>query len=277
MIYPDFGKTLIRTDSSSQIGIGHIMRDLVLAERIGGNVTFACMPLKGAITKNIPYPVIEIQTNKPEELISLINTGSFDTLIIDHYQIDYHFEKQLKQATNVRVLSFDDTYEKHYCDILLNHNICCEKDKYIDLVPGFCEVWCGEQYMLLRKEFIEEKPKNRKKIYALSIILGGADTANLTLETLQNHSDRPAAIVTTSANAHLAELIDYCRHDNNIDIIIDSKNIAKILNQSKKAIITASSIAQEAIFLGVPFQAIQTAENQDGMRRYLEAKGYDIL
>ena len=42
-------KTLIRADSSGLIGVGHIMRDIVLAQRLGGEVVFASLPLEGNI------------------------------------------------------------------------------------------------------------------------------------------------------------------------------------------------------------------------------------
>ncbi|PVX05124.1 UDP-2,4-diacetamido-2,4,6-trideoxy-beta-L-altropyranose hydrolase, partial [Campylobacter jejuni] len=41
-------KVLFRSDSSSQIGFGHIKRDLVLAKQYS-DVSFACLPLEGSL------------------------------------------------------------------------------------------------------------------------------------------------------------------------------------------------------------------------------------
>lgn len=47
-------KVLFRSDSSSQIGFGHIKRDLVLAKQYS-DVSFACLPLEGSLIDEIPY------------------------------------------------------------------------------------------------------------------------------------------------------------------------------------------------------------------------------
>ena len=114
---------LIRADSSSQIGIGHIMRDLVLAKEFStSNVIFACQNLKRNINQKVldsGFNVKILKSNDLEELDYLLKSLKIDFLIIDHYKITYEFEKQLKkQNPELKILSFDDTYEKHYCDIL---------------------------------------------------------------------------------------------------------------------------------------------------------------
>lgn len=157
-------KILFRSDSSSTIGLGHIMRDLTLAKEYQDDEIFACQELEGNINEQIPYPIHTLCSNKPEELIKLIKELSIDFLIIDHYGIDYKAEKNIKEETGVKILSFDDTYEKHFCDILLNHNISADEKKYKDLVPPNCELRCGEKYTLIRGEFKEEKKLKEKDI-----------------------------------------------------------------------------------------------------------------
>ncbi len=82
-------------------------------------------------------------------------------------------------------MALDDTYEKHYCDTLLNHNIYAKTEKYKDLIPKWCEIRCGEKFTLLRDEFLKEKEVKREKIYDIFISYGGADTANLNISTLR--------------------------------------------------------------------------------------------
>ncbi|HFP7834855.1 TPA: UDP-2,4-diacetamido-2,4,6-trideoxy-beta-L-altropyranose hydrolase, partial [Campylobacter jejuni] len=77
-------KVLIRSDSSSQIGFGHIKRDLVLAKQYD-DVSFACLPLEGSLIDEIPYPVYELSSESIYELINLIKEEKFELLIIDHY------------------------------------------------------------------------------------------------------------------------------------------------------------------------------------------------
>ena len=135
---------LFRADSSSTIGTGHIMRDLVLAKQYPEDrILFATQDLSGNINHKISeagYEVHTLDSSDVEELDNLIKKLNIDLLVIDHYGIDAKQEKQLKtQNPTLKILSFDDTYEKHHCDILLNHNISANKKKYKNLVPQECE------------------------------------------------------------------------------------------------------------------------------------------
>jgi UDP-2,4-diacetamido-2,4,6-trideoxy-beta-L-altropyranose hydrolase len=84
----------------------------------------------------------------------------------------------------VQILSFDDTYEAHHCDILLNHNISADLTRYRGLVPEQCELRCGAEYTLIRDEFKTEKQIQREKLYDLFIAMGGTDPTNATMTIL---------------------------------------------------------------------------------------------
>ncbi len=270
---------LIRSDSSSQIGLGHIMRDLVLATQYPNDtIAFACQNLAGNIIDRIPYPVHILKSNDSPELIKLIRTQNIDMVIFDHYDIDADYEQHIKEQTSVIIMSLDDTYEKHHCDILLNHNISADKNRYSDLVPAHCELRCGHEFTLIRDEFREEKLQTREKIYDIFIAMGGSDPQNLTLTILQTLANTLSiCVVTTTANSHLDGLKSYIQENNNITLHINSPKIAKLLNQSRLAIITPSVMAHEVLFMKIPFIAIKTAENQEDMVSYLEKNGFDIL
>lgn len=270
---------LFRADSSSQIGLGHIMRDLVLAQRYpDANIIFACQNLGGHIMDKIPYPVHILKSNDPEELIEFIKTQKIEMVIFDHYSIDEVFEKQVKEETGIIVMSLDDTYEKHYCDILLNHNISADKNRYKGLVPPHCELLCGSDYTLIRDEFKNEKNVQREKIYDIFIAMGGADTANITPEILKTLGDTlKVCVVTTTSNAHLNELENYVNEKKNIILHINANDVAKLLHQSRFAIITPSVMVHEVLYMEIPFVAIKTADNQEDMVAYLKNNGFDTV
>ena len=271
---------LFRADSSSTIGTGHIMRDLVLASHYkDARITFATQELEGNINERVleaGYTLEILSSNKIEEFIKLIEELKIDLVIIDHYGIDYKFEKKLKKLNpKLKILSFDDTYEKHHCDILLNHNIYADKKKYKSLVPKKCELRCGSEYTLLRDEFIEAK--SQKTIF---LAMGGADTANINLKilkVLKKFENIKVNVVTTTANKNLEELKKYCKNKKWIELNINSDKIAKLMNQSDFGIITPSVTANEAYFMGLPFIAIKTADNQRYMSEYLKENNYLIL
>jgi UDP-2,4-diacetamido-2,4,6-trideoxy-beta-L-altropyranose hydrolase len=160
---------LFRADSSSTIGTGHIMRDLVLAEQFEDtNIIFATQDLPGNINYKIEeknYVIEILNSNNIDELTNIIEKYSIEMIIIDHYGIDHNYEKALKAITGVMIFVLDDTYEKHHCDILLNHNIYADSSRYKNLVPEYCKLRCGAKFTLLREEFKSEKTKQKKSAH----------------------------------------------------------------------------------------------------------------
>lgn len=254
------------------------MRDLVLAKSLEGEVLFACQNLEGNIIDSIPYEVKILKTNEADELIALIQSLHVKLLIIDHYGIDAKFEQKVKVATGVKILCVDDTYQPHHCDILLNHNISADKNRYQNLVPLHCELRCGALFTLIRDEFKAEKKCEREKIYDIFIAMGGSDASNLTLSILKTlPKSYHASVVTTTANAHLHELQNYILANPNISLHVNSKEVAKLLHQSRLAIVTPSVMVHEVLFMEIPFIAIKTADNQDDMYQYLKQHDYHVL
>jgi len=280
---------LFRADSSSKIGIGHIMRDLVLANRyikMGGNIIFASQDLNGNINKQIidtGFKVKILKSNSKKELVRLIKKLMIDLLVIDHYKINYKKEKYIKKKTKVKILSLDDTYKKHYCDILINHNINAKKKKYKFLTPKFCKIRCGGKYTLLRDEFYKEKNKvykKNKKIKKVFIAMGGADTGELNikiLNILKEFKNIQANIVTTTTNKHLHKLKKISTNDKTIKLHINSTKIAKLMRKSHFAIITPSVTLNEVYFMKLKFIAIKTADNQKNIYKFLKKKNYIAL
>ena len=275
---------LFRADSSSTIGTGHIMRDLVLAKREfnGDDVTFATRDLHGNINykiKEAGYKIEILKSNDIDELNTLIKKLQIDLIIIDNYEIDYKYEKQLSILNpQLSIMVLDDTYEKHYCNILLNHNIYADEKRYRELVPKDCELRCGSRYTLLRGEFIKEKNIKRDKIYDMLLMMGGADTANLNIPILKTiPSNLQVVVITTTANKNLEKLKEYIKNKKNIKLFINSNEVAKLINQSKFAIITPSVSVNEIYYMGVDFLAIQTAENQKEMTKFFKKNDFFVI
>ena len=280
---------LFRADSSSTIGTGHIMRDLVLAEQyVNSNIIFATQNLSGNINHKIiekNYNIEILNSNSCKELNILITTLDIDMLIIDHYGIDYDFEKKLKTNNpRLKIFVFDDTYERHYCDILLNHNVYGDSSKYKNLVPENCELRCGLKYTLLRDEFIIAKKigrqnKKDKGNLDIFIAMGGADHSNVNtqiLEVLKKFKNIHIHVVTTIANMHLESLKCYIENLENATLHINTNQISKLMNKADLAIITPSVTTNEILYLNIPFIAIKTANNQVYMHDYLRENNYMV-
>jgi len=271
-----YKKVLFRADSSSQIGLGHIMRDLVLAKQFKDDeVIFACRDLDGHIMDKIPYPIKVLSTDSIDELIDVINHESIDMVVIDNYEISYEDEKKIKDKTGVKIFVLDDTYERHHCDVLLNHNISADESRYKELVPKECELRCGSKYTLLRDEF--KKVKKEKTIF---LAMGGADHSHINikiLKVLKKFKNIKVHLVTTTSNANLEELTSYVKKRKWIKLHVNSKKVAKLMKKSDFAIVTPSVTVNEVSFMGLPFIAIKTADNQKDIYEYLKENGFLVI
>lgn len=276
---------IIRADSSSAIGTGHIMRDLVLAKQFpDANIIFAVRDLSGNINQRIvehDYPLHILNSHDKEELVELVNSSHADILIIDHYSIDYEYEHYLKQHTKAKLFVLDDTYEKHDCDTLLNHNVSANEKRYENLVPKNCELRCGRKFTLLREEFYKAKQKKfKKQKNSILIALGGTDNTNLNekvLRVLEDFKNIRVDLVTTTANIHLKRLQNYTKNKKWVTLHVNTNKMAELMARNALGIITPSVSANEAVFMDLDFVAIKIASNQDDMFQYLRKKRYRVM
>jgi len=194
-------------------------------------------------------------------------------VVVDNYSFTCKHEKEFKKLfPNIKLAVFDDDYREHFCDEIINHNISANIAKYanqsiVKIIPP-----------LIRDEFKEEKKIKREKIYDIFIAMGGTDHSNINIDILKNlPNSLHVSLVTTSANANLDKLREYVISQENISLHVDSNCIAKLINQSKFAIVTPSVMVHEVIFMEIPFLAIKTADNQDDMYKYLHKNRYTML
>jgi len=214
-------KVLFRVDASLEIGSGHVMRCLTLAEEFqkrGAEVQFVCREHDGNLCglideKGFPVRRLAIQTgwedNEEHTLAHASWLGSGwrqdaeqtlefigalearpDWLIIDHYAIDHRWEAILRPYVK-RIMAIDDLADReHDCDLLLDQNLGREKGDYVDLVPVNCNILTGPKYALLRPEFaaLREYSLSRRtvsRVDHLLISMGGVDRDNATAQVLE--------------------------------------------------------------------------------------------
>ena len=63
----------------------------------------------------------------------------------------------------------------------------------------------------------------------------------------------------------------------NFSLFVDSKSVARLMNEAKMLIITASSLVNEAYVLGAKFKAICVADNQKEIFTWLKGNGYEAF
>lgn len=205
---------VFRTDASTQIGTGHVMRCLTLADALksrGAQCHFICREHPGnliELIKNKEHTVTALpltlssrsspgadvphahwlgvspQEDAAQTLVAMGHTTT-DWLIVDHYALDACWERELKPCYHKLMVIDDLADRQHRCDLLLDQTLGRRMAEYTHWVPKDCTILCGTDYALLRPEFALWRPYSlkRRQIPQLGNILvtmGGVDKDNVT-------------------------------------------------------------------------------------------------
>ncbi len=211
-------KIVFRVDASFEIGSGHTMRCLTLADALkdgGHECEFIVREQPGhliALIEDKGYrvhalPLAELATSSPDEYIhshwlpggqqqdsedtwAVLQPNGCDWLVVDHYGVGAPWETRLRKASR-HVMVIDDLADRaHECDILLDQNMGRRAGDYENLVPKACLRLIGPQYALLRPEFVVwreaslSRRRQRTELRELLVSLGGVDKDNATGDVL---------------------------------------------------------------------------------------------
>ena len=294
-------KVIFRVDASLEMGIGHVMRCLTLANELkqqNHEIIFICRELTGNHILLIKYPVLVLPKNDnfqsdglylnwlgvtqeqdAEQTIKVI-PKNIDLLIVDSYALDEIWHKQLKPYTK-KIMVIDDLADRQFnCDVLLNQNLGTQIEDYKDKVTDDCELLLGCDYALLRPEFpnLREKAlikrKNTKVIKNILISMGGSDITNKTYDILQEVSDDLNIVVILGGiSPHNKMIKNYAKSKKNVKVIVDADNISRLMFDADLAIGAGGSTSWERCCLGLPTLLYVLAENQRKIAGNLEELG----
>ncbi len=210
----------IRTDASGEIGTGHVMRCLTLANELarrGARITFICREITPTLRQMVqqaghavvllpPAPPDDLPNDGPvhaawlkahwrtdadHTLEALREMGGANWLIVDHYALDARWEER-QRAQARRIMVIDDLADRpHDCDLLLDVTLCRTREDYAGLVPDDAQLLLGPRYALLRPEFLRLRPSalQRRKaggpVRRILVSFGGADPDGLSATALR--------------------------------------------------------------------------------------------
>jgi UDP-2,4-diacetamido-2,4,6-trideoxy-beta-L-altropyranose hydrolase len=291
---------VFRVDSSTQIGMGHLMRCLTLADELkkqNHDVVFICRDLKGNLISIIKYPVLVLpkgvyfksddlyinwlgatQEQDAKQTIEVISKNT-DILIVDNYALNEIWHKKVRQHTKKIVVVDDLADRKFDCDLLLNQNLGSQLDDYENKVPNSCILLLGCDYALLRPEFKKlrkkaiDKRRGVKEIKNIFVSMGGSDVNNITYDILEQLDSKFNIVVVLGAFSPHNEMIKDYAIDKNIEVIIGAVNMAELMLNADLAIGASGSTNWERLCLGLPSLIFTVAKNQRKVSKNLDELG----
>lgn len=278
-------RALFRADASVEMGTGHVVRCLTLANQLaqaGWQVTFACRRLPGDMNPWIEqqgFGLIAWENDDPAELPvalnDLLHQNSPDWLVVDHYQLDARWERSLRDRVG-KILVIDDLADRdHECDVLLDQNYFAHPEvRYSNLLPSTARCLLGPGYALLRPEFATLRADllkaGRRQHPVLSRILvcfGGSDPTGETQNALDALSELQLSgcevdVIVGASNPAKEAIKVRCQHQPGWHFHCQTPHIAQLMAEADLAIGAGGTTTWERLCLGLPAIVISVADNQ---------------
>lgn len=294
---------IIRVDASRQIGTGHFVRCLALADALraqGGRSCFVCRHLPNALAEALISQGHELmwigasastvpsdsggthaewlgvaQDEDANQTLAALGGRPCDWLVVDHYALDSVWERKLRAAVR-RVLVLDDLADRnHDCDVLLDQNFYENAERrYLGKVSAGCALLLGPNYAILREEFRRARNEAQPRtgvVRNILVFLGGTDAANRTawvVDALKQLDLRrvQVEVVIGAGHPHQDAIETACaRHG--FRLHIQTTRMAELMAAADLAIGAGGSASWERCCLGLPCLAISVAANQDQLIR----------
>ena len=305
-------KTIFRVDASLQIGTGHVMRCLTLADALaaqGADCQFICraheghliefIRSKGYVLHTLPAEPLEAvldglahsywlgvsQAQDAVACISIVAKQRPDWLVVDHYALDAQWENALALYCQKLMVIDDLADREHACQLLLDQTFGRTAGDYQPYVPASCQLLCGSEYALLRPEFAALRSyslhrRGRPMLRELLITMGGVDKDNATGQVLQalQYCRLPIDCKITVVMGITAPWLDKVRSQANdmpwtTRVLVGVKEMAQLMADSDLAIGAAGATSWERCCLGLPTIMFVLASNQHLIAQGLERAG----
>ncbi len=299
-------RIVIRVDASHQIGSGHVMRCLGLANALKGRaeVTFVVRHLPESLAAVIhgwghriaPLPAAPAahdevahsawlgvaQADDGQATVQVMKAlGPVDWVIVDNFALDWRWQQAVRPHIR-RLLVIDDLADRvHDCDVLIDANAYLEgKQRYVGKVPAHATLLLGTRYVLLRDEFV--KARSRVKIRSgrverLLVFFGGMDGNNHTGRLLgvlpSQLMPKIAVDVVIGAQHPERGAIEAACIQSGYRCHVQTPHMAALMAQADLAIGAGGSTVWERCSMGLPSMVFAIADNQIHLTRDAALQG----
>ena len=266
---------LFRCDGSHEIGMGHVVRCLALADELQENcdclVSFAMRTSEIGIEKIKQFYRVMIPDEAQQIfdyeswLADCINTTKANVLILDVRDgLSKSVLRNIKQKFDIKIVTIDDPEDKRLeADLAFYPPV--PQVKRIDWTGFTGKLYVGWEWVILRREFVNARHffNNHSKLKAqnskprILVTMGGSDPQGMTIKAVKAlkmlEEDFEAVVVLGAGfqqKKELHNLLSACKHC--FDVRENVENMAELMAQSDLAVASFGVTAYELAAMGVP-------------------------
>lgn len=256
-------KVVIRTDASTEIGSGHVIRCLTIAHLLKKHDIDVYFMMQ-----EVPGNLIDYVAKQGFRNITTLESANL--YIIDHYNIDEGWEQKLRVYTK-KIMVIDDLANRsHDCDLLLDQNVVPQfETRYEGLISAHSVRLLGPSYLIMRDEFIKARqnmPDRTGKVKKILVFMGGTDPTDETskiLRALQETTTKFETIhvVVGNGNVHKEYIQAICT-ERGFYYHCQIDYMADLMLQVDFSIGAGGSTTWERCYVGLPSSSTIVADNQ---------------
>ncbi|WP_158272104.1 UDP-2,4-diacetamido-2,4,6-trideoxy-beta-L-altropyranose hydrolase [Marinicauda salina] len=281
-------RVLFRCDARPDLGGGHVMRCLALAdalERKGARIGFSVNEGATRVAPALRRAGHAIAVAPETRLAPAPWDGPSDLIVVDCYDIDAGIEQDFRRMTR-RIAVIDDLADRaHDCDLLLDQNYGKDAARYAGLVPDHAALLLGPDYALLRPEFAARRDESlarrrRPSLERVLVSLGLTDVGGVTariVDALLGADPEIAVDAVIAAGAASRETLEErSRAEPRLSLHLDAADMAELMTRADLAVGAGGGTALERCALGLPSLVTVLADNQADLAASLDAAGAAI-
>lgn len=285
---------LIRADAAAQMGTGHVMRCLALAQawqEAGGTVLVVCALLTPGLEARLQAEGIAVAHLDAEpgsaqdaaETLALAERVGAGWVIVDGYAFSGEYQRAIARA-GLPLLAIDDFgHAGHYwAGLVLNQNLDAREELYPSREPA-TRLLLGTGHALLRREFWPWHGRSRtvpETARRVLVTMGGADPGNATLRVIEalHQVGLPgleAKVVVGGSNPHVETIRQVTRtasgpgqvggawqSESPVELIENASNMPDLMAWADVAVSSAGTTCWELAFMRLPALLLVLADNQ---------------
>ena len=285
----------MRVDASAQLGTGHLMRCLTLADALherGARLRFICGPLpatqahlvqdRGYELASLPAEASSTETLDAAGSASALAGERWDWIVVDRYALGAAWEGAMRRHA-ARILVIDDLADRdHDCDLLLDQNYLPEGEaRYRGRVPAGCRLLIGPWFALLRPEYRQYRDRlvtRPQRVVRLLVFFGGTDPQGMTEMALDAVSSPEldgllVDVVYAGEATRRSRIEARAALRPGTTVHGPRPHLADLMAQADLSLGGGGATSWERMCLGLPSLVITLADNQRAVAAWLQAQG----
>lgn len=263
-------KIFFRADAGPQIGYGHFIRTLALADMLKEDFDctfFTQSPTAYQIEQvSQVCPIVALPSDDTRfDLFISYLTGN-EIVVLDNYFFTSDYQLRIK-GKGCKLVCIDDMHDKHYyADIVINQGLGYSQLDYS--CENYTRFAFGLKYSLLRKPFLEASNNFQRRINSkdlrVLVSFGGSDFLDLTSNVINKivDIDMITDIIAIVGDSYKVENIV-----NNSKVTykknLSAKDLVHLFQNVDCAILPASTMLNEALACGTTIIGGYYVDNQE--------------